>query len=140
MKKCVSFFCLALSLVGCSTATTVADEPLQGRYWRAVEIEGKPVSVTRDPAEPHVVLAKDLRAYGSDGCNRFTGSYKLSSGLHFSQLASTMMACLPSVNVMASEFSGALAATANYQINGKQMLLLDAAGRIHLRLEATLLK
>lgn len=118
----------------------MADEPLQGRYWRAVEIEGKPLSVTRDPAEPHVVLAKDLRAYGSDGCNRFTGSYKLSSGLHFSQLASTMMACLPSVNVMASEFSGALAATANYQINGKQMLLLDAAGRIHLRLEATLLK
>ena len=133
-------FCLALSLMGCSTATTVADEPLQGRYWRAVEIEGKPVSVTRDPAEPHVVLAEDMRAYGSDGCNSFTGSYTLSPGLHFDQLASTMMACLPSINVMASEFSSALASTANYQTNGKQMLLRDAAGRVRLRLEATLLK
>ena len=126
--------------MGCSTATTVADVPLQDRYWRAVEIEGKPVSVTHDPAEPHVVLVKDMRAYGSDGCNRFTGSYTLSPGLHFGQLASTMMACLPSINVMASEFSGALAATTNYQIHGKQMLLLDAAGRVRLRLDATPLK
>ncbi len=109
-------------------------------YWRAVEIEGKPVSVASERAEPHVVLAKDSRAHGSDGCNRFNGSYTLSPGLRFGQMASTRMACMPPVNVMAREFSSALATTANYQIHGKQMVLRDTDGRVRMRLEATFLK
>ena len=111
-----------------------------GRYWHEVEIEGKPVSVSSDRAEPQVVLIKYVRAYGSDGCNRFNGSYILSPGLRFGQMASAMMACLPVVNVMARDFLSALVATANYQIHSKQMVLLDTDGRVRLRLEATFLK
>ena len=116
------------------------DEPLQDRYWRAVEINGKPVRLSSERAEPHIVLSKDLRAHGSDGCNRFNGTYESAAGLRFGRMASTLMACVPPVDLLARDFSGALAATANYRIQGKQMELIDAEGRIRLRLEATFLK
>ncbi|MDP3538378.1 MAG: META domain-containing protein [Azonexus sp.] len=140
MKKLVSILCFTLSLAACSATSSVPDEPLQDRYWRAVEIDGQAVQVTNNRAEPHVVLAKDQRAHGSDGCNRFNGGYDATQGLRFSRMASTMMACIPPVDVMARAFSTALTETANYRIRGKQMELLDADGKVRMRLEATFLK
>ena len=137
MKKFLSALCFACGLVACSTSPTLPDEPLQDRYWRVIEIDGKAVA---NRSEPHVVLASDLRAHGSDGCNRFNGSYTLADGLRFGHLASTMMACVPPVDSMARAFSSALSATASYRIQGKQMSLLEADGRVRLRLEATFLK
>ncbi len=127
-------------LTACSTASSPPDEPLQDRYWRAVEMDGKPLALSPDAREPHVVLGQQQRAHGSDGCNRFTGSYQTDKGLRFGQLASTMMACPPPVDALARSFSQALSATADYRIRGKQMELLDAGGKVRLRLEATFLK
>lgn len=140
MKKFLSALCFAYGLVACSTSPTVPDEPLQDRYWRVIEIDGKAVQASANKSEPHVVLASDLRAHGSDGCNRFNGSYTLADGLRFSHLASTMMACVPPVDTLARAFSRALVATVSYQIKGKQMAWLDADGQVRLRLEATFLK
>ena len=140
MKKFLSALCFACGLVACSTSPTLPDEPLQDRYWRVVEIDGKAVQAAANRSEPHVVLASDLRAHGSDGCNRFNGSYTLADGMRFGHLASTMMACVPPVDSMARAFSSALSATASYRIQGKQMSLLDADDRVRLRLEATFLK
>ena len=138
MKKFLSALCFACGLVACSTSPTLPDEPLQDRYWRVVEIDGKAVQAAANRSEPHVVLASDLRAHGSDGCNRFNGSYTLVDGLRFGHLAST--ACVPPVDSLARAFSSALSATASYRIQGKQMSLLDADDRVRLRLEATFLK
>ena len=140
MNRLISVFCLSLALNACSTSSSVPDEPLQDRHWRVVEINGQPVRPGSQAAEPHIVLSQDLRAHGSDGCNRFNTSYESAAGLHFGRMASTMMACAPEVDLVAREFSGALAATANYRIQGRQMELIDAEGRVRLRLEATSLK
>ena len=131
---------ILLGLSACSTVQSMPDEPLLDRYWRALEIDGKPVTVASNRAEPHLVLAAENRTHGSDGCNRFNGSYILADGLRFGHLASTMMACVPPVDSMARAFSSALSATASYRIQGKQMSLLDADDRVRLRLEATFLK
>jgi hypothetical protein len=47
--------------MACSTSPTLPDEPLQDRYWRVVEIDGKAVQAAANKSEPHVVLASDLR-------------------------------------------------------------------------------
>ena len=140
MMKFVSTICSFLMLAACSTASSLPDEPLQERYWRAVEIDGKPLALSPGASEPHVVLGQQQRAHGSDGCNRFNGSWRTDKGLRFGQLASTMMACPPPIDAQARSFTQALSATADYRVRGKQMELLDADGKVRLRLEATFLK
>ena len=140
MIKLVSTICIFLVLAACSTASSPPDEPLQERYWRALEIDGKPIARPPGANEPHVVLGQQQRAHGSDGCNRFNGSWQTDKGLRFGQLASTMMACPPPIDAQARSFTQALSATADYRIRGKQMELLDADGKVRLRLEATFLK
>jgi len=140
MIKFVSTICTFLMLAACSTASSPPDEPLQERYWRALEIDGKPIALPPGANEPHVVLGQQQRAHGSDGCNRFNGSYQADKGLRFGQLASTMMACPPPIDSQARSFTQALSATADYRIRSKQMELLDADGKVRLRLEATFLK
>jgi heat shock protein HslJ len=139
MKRLSVIFSLSV-LAACSTTSVVSDEPLQERYWRAVEIDGKALPAVAGRAEPHVVFGANQRAHGSDGCNRFQGGYDISKGLRFGQLASTMMACPPPIDQQARTFAQALAATVDYRIRGKKMQLLDQDGKPRLRLEATFLK
>nr|MBL8410065.1 META domain-containing protein [Dechloromonas sp.] len=138
--KLLFLACSLSVLTACATAPDLPDEPLQDRYWRAIEIDGKALPATAGRAEAHVVLGANQRAHGSDGCNRFHGSYDLSNGLRFGQLATTMMACPPPVDQLARSFAQALGATASYRIRGKEMQLLDQDGKPRLRLEATFLK
>ena len=119
---------------------SVPDESLLNTYWRAIDIDGKTVEVGRNSNEPHLVLGAENRAHGSDGCNRFNGTYDLSKGLRLGRLASTMMACVPPIDTQARAFSVALGATQTYRITGKLLELRDADGRVRLRLEATALK
>ncbi len=129
-----------LGLAACTHMAPVSDEPLLDRYWRVVEIDGKVVKVVNNHAEPHLILAAGNRAHGSDGCNRFNGSYDTTQGLRFGRMASTMMACMPPVDLLAREFMAALNTTASYRIKGQRMDLLDTEGRVRVRLEATFLK
>ena len=140
MKTLLYAICFLLSLTACSPASSVPDEPLQERYWRLIEIDGKALPLTTHQTEPHIVFGSNGRAHGSDGCNRFNGAYAIDSGLHLSQLASTMMACPPPVDALARDFGRALAATTTYRIAGQQLELRDAEGRVRLRLEARFLK
>lgn len=68
-------------------------------------------------------------ASGSDGCNRFTGSYTTTPGkLQFSQLARTQMACpLEDDAQLARVFMDGLEQTRGYRIEGGRLLLLDAS-------------
>ena len=140
MTKLIKLLSISLLLSACAVTKAVPDEPLVDRYWRAVEIAGKRVTVTNNRAEPHFVLNTHQHTHGSDGCNRFNGEYASAQGLRFGRLASTRMACMPPMDAVSHDFNQALVATVNYRIVGRQMDLLDAEGRVLMRLEATFLK
>ena len=67
------------------------------KTWRFVEIDGLPVDTAglRTPAE--LTFEKnDSRVFGSAGCNRITGGFKLEAPnkLSFTPLAATKMMCM----------------------------------------------
>ena len=129
-----------LGLPACSPMNSVPDEPLIDRYWRVIEVDRKALGAGDNRPEPHLVLDAGNRVHGSDGCNRFNGSYDTTQGLRFGRMASTMMACVPPIDLLAREVIMALNATTSYRIQGKQLELFDAEGRSRVRLEATFLK
>ncbi len=101
--------------------------PLNGTSWLLVTLNGKP---TLDVTQVTLNIEAD-RLNGSDGCNRFNGSFKGSDG-KFSvgqNLASTMIACPEPIMKQAAEFTQALTQAAAYQNDGKQLTLLDGGGK-----------
>ena len=72
-------------------------EALIGKYWKLIELNGENIKRSEaDRKEPHIILKKENNAVnGHAGCNSFFGTYELTAqGIAFSQMASTMMACL----------------------------------------------
>lgn len=71
----------------------------------------------------------ETRVAGSDGCNRFTGSYTADgNALKFGLLGSTMMACSEPIMRQANAFSRALAETQSFAIANARLSLNDKAG------------
>ncbi|MFC5269879.1 copper resistance protein NlpE N-terminal domain-containing protein [Adhaeribacter terreus] len=74
-----------------------ADNSITEKYWKLIELNGKPVMVSStQPREPHFILkTENNRVNGHSGCNSFMGSYEISAGISikFSPLAATRMAC-----------------------------------------------
>src|SRR6185295_4715832 len=69
--------------------------PLEGTYWKAIELAGTPVPLEGSSHEPYMVLQDRGRVYGSDGCNRVAGTYQLEHEVvTFGELVSTRMACI----------------------------------------------
>ncbi len=102
--------------------------PLEGTYWKAIELAGKPTPAQDANREAHVIL-EGGRLAGSDGCNRILGSYELKGdGIKFGQGASTQMACLNAVRTERA-FRDALTSAARFTIVGDRLELLDASGR-----------
>ncbi|HEY6133028.1 MAG TPA: META domain-containing protein [Rubrivivax sp.] len=83
------------------------------------------------PAAPVPTLRFDAgRVQGSDGCNRYAGSYsaddgRLQLGPH---LVSTQMACPEPAQRLSAAFNAALAQVRSYRSDGAALTLLDAAG------------
>lgn len=75
--------------------------PIVEKYWKLVEINGRPVAPPAEgEREAHLILkALDNRVTGNGGCNGFGGTYEILPGnrIRFSQILSTMMAC-PNLN------------------------------------------
>lgn len=71
--------------------------PIVEKYWKLVELNGKPVSPPSEgQREAHLILKSlNNRVSGNGGCNGFGGSYEILPGnrIRFSQILSTMMAC-----------------------------------------------
>jgi heat shock protein HslJ len=93
---------LVFIMGACKTSSsTVKTQPdgITEKYWKLVEINGKPV-VWDEPAtrEAFIILKdEDNRVNGNGGCNTLSGSYEIDrtvNRIKFSQMASTMMACL----------------------------------------------
>lgn len=102
--------------------------PLEGTYWRATELAGKPTPKQDPKSEAHLQF-KAGRVSGSDGCNRLTGSYQLrGDDVTFGQMAGTQMACL---NPSGTEgpFRDALRSATRLTVVGDRLELLDATGK-----------
>lgn len=71
--------------------------------------------------QPHLVFEDEGKLYGTDGCNRLTGSWEQDGEIiSFGQTASTMMAC-PDVDTWLKDLHTA-------QIDSDTLLINDAAG------------
>jgi len=127
-----------------STATNENAESITEKYWKLIEINGKPVMLDESLArEPFIILKnEDHRVNGNGGCNTLFGTYQISAGnrIKFSQMASSMMACLNME--IENELKKALEMADNYSISadGKFLSLNRARMAPLARFEVVYLK
>jgi len=92
---------LVMNIGACKTTSSVATPPggITEKYWKLIEINGKPVVWDESATREAFIILKDNdnRVNGHGGCNTLSGTYEIdrtASRIKFSQMASTMMACL----------------------------------------------
>jgi heat shock protein HslJ len=101
---------------------------VQERVWVAETIEGEAVS---PGVASTLTLGADGRAYGSTGCNRYTGAATVDgTKLSFGQLAMTKMACLGPAMEQEARFGRALDRVDHWSLEGGTLLLHAADGNI----------
>jgi heat shock protein HslJ len=117
--------CASIAQAG-AAATASGSSTLDGTAWVLAALVGRQVL-----GSPVATLQFDAgRVSGTDGCNRFDGSYS-ATGPSFEvapQLASTQMACPPEVEAKARAFIEVLVAARAWRIDGARLLLLSADG------------
>lgn len=120
-----------LELVKVSEADVKAT-PLQDSYWRLVQLNGEQVISAKLPNEPHLLLSSaGRRASGSTGCNRILAGYALvGSGIHFTGLGSSRMACPDGGAAIEQTFLDALLKTKRWKLEANQLSLLDAQRKL----------
>lgn len=117
----------AVILAGIAGAQT--SPPLEGTYWRVIELAGKPTPTQESERAPHLVFQGAGRISAADGCNTMTGSYELKAdAVSFSQLAGTQTACLNSSEIERA-FRDALRSAARLVRTGNRLELFNASGR-----------
>jgi len=135
VRASVGFVTCCALLVPLAAAATAPDtDALDGTAWIVAAIEGR-----QAPGGSTATLQfSDGRLSGSDGCNRFAGSYS-ATGSAFEvspPLASTQMACPEPVSTEARAFMAALEAARGYRIDGALLQLMSADGTMLLTLAA----
>jgi copper homeostasis protein (lipoprotein) len=126
--------------------TCAADVPataaLLNTRWRVVDIDGQPVTLATGQRELFLQLASEGgRVRGYSGCNGLSGRFEQGSdGFLFKALALTRRACADAAGAQQASYLAALRATASRRIVGDSLHLLDAQGRVRLRLEALYLR
>jgi heat shock protein HslJ len=123
-----------MALLGACTTMHDVPEPLSldGTQWRLVSLPDQALA-----AAPAITLQfEGLRAFGSDGCNRYTGPYALQDNtLRLGpRRAATLMACPDDVRRRADAFATALDRTAGYRTVdtpvSRQLEMLAADGGV----------
>ena len=108
MKNFIPIVAFSIILGACksSSGSTVSQsegaenqpEGITEKYWKLVEINGKPVILDEASKGAFIILKNvENRVNGSGGCNTLTGTYQLDAAVQrikFLQMVSTMMACL----------------------------------------------
>jgi heat shock protein HslJ len=111
---------------------------LDGLEWHLVAWAGPDRQHVDVPAGilATAVFADDV-VTGSTGCNRYHAPYELEgSALRVGPAAMTMMACAPERTEVERAFTGALASVRAWALEGDELRLLDADGRVALRFRA----
>lgn len=121
----------AVTLAACaSTPAAQAPGKLAGTSWQADVVGGKSCSLPST-----IEFVDEQRAAGSLGCNRFTATYELKgTDLKFGPVASTRKMCAPELMSQEGEFSKVLEATRSASRNGDTLSLLDANGKVLVKL------
>ena len=131
------------SLFGLIASTTLAQSSgrtpslaggasrLEGTYWKAIQLAGKPTP-TQDPnREAHLLFQPGRRLSGSDGCNQMSGSYQLKGdAVTFGQMAGTRMACIDAAAAIARAFQQALKNATRLRVTRERLELFDTNGRV----------
>jgi heat shock protein HslJ len=121
-----------VAIAGCQTSqssSSMADiTQAQDRVWVAETIEGEATSL--DVAST-LTLSADGRAFGSTGCNRYTGPATVEGEhIRFGQLAMTKMACPAPAMAQETRFTMALARVDRWALDGESLVLQAADGSI----------
>jgi heat shock protein HslJ len=117
-----------------SVLSAVEGQSLGGTAWVLAWLPGRSLV----PGSS-VSLQFDVeRLSGSDGCNRYSGSYSVRGAvLEVSpNLASTQMACVPDITAQAQAFIAALTGAKSFRIDGDRLELLAADGKTSATLAA----
>lgn len=138
LKKIVFSSCLVAGLVlsACAiTPTSVTERnlnQLQNTNWVVKEIQGVEFSAAPPLKLPFIKFSNESIS-GSDGCNRFTGGYTIQAQhIRLSNRVSTRMACLYATD-LPQKFNSALNNVTRYEVNAKELKLLDAQQHIVLK-------
>ncbi len=119
---------LALAAVpfatGPATTPIAGIAPLDGTAWTLLSLAGS-APVAHNAA---VLQFSKGRVQGSDGCNRYSGSYRVGpQELQIGpDLIATQMACPPAIMEQASAYTRALFGARSYRISAAQLQLLSA--------------
>lgn len=111
--------------------------PLVGKYWKLIELDGKAIVQTKDMREPHIKFTNDMQVNGTGGCNSFFATYTSEAKLqlHFGHFGMTEMAC--NFDNYDQAMVEALSMTGNYVIVGEDELRLQIGKRMaHARFKA----
>lgn len=100
----------------------MAPTKLQKTEWVATRINGDAVKGNA----PTLTIEGD-RAYGSSGCNRYTGKVTIgdNNSLHFGPTASTRMACPGDLDRQETAYFKALQSVTTYHLNNNDLILLN---------------
>jgi len=131
--------CLVAAIAGgCVTPSSAPSAELLDTYWRAVQIDGKPLVRRPGTRELHIVLRREgSRISGFAGCNSLAGGFRQDREiLSFGNLAMTRMACVGEGDALEAAFTKALGSTASWRITGNTLELRDAQGAARMTLEA----
>ncbi len=116
----------AATAVATSSQTT-AGSSLPGKIWVLASLAGKaPLKGTELTSE----FTAKRRVSGSAGCNRYTGSYKVSgSTIRILPLATTQMACAPPIQRQETAFLRTLSGARRFVVSGGTLTLKSAGGQ-----------
>ena len=116
--------------VAATTSTPRSIAQLLNTDWKLRQLGEQVITTPQDKREIHFVMhAENPRVTGFSGCNQMMGSYVLEgANLRFSQMAGTMMACVPDME-MEKQFLAMFAQVARWEIIGETLRLLDAEGK-----------
>jgi putative lipoprotein len=102
---------------------------LEGTYWRAIELGGRPTPAQDSSREAHLTFQPDGRVSGSNGCNRIVGSHtRRGDAVTFGQMAETRMACIGAAAEVERRFRSAMKATTRLTIAAGRLELYDSSG------------
>lgn len=103
--------------------------PLEGTYWKAIELVGKPLPPQDPGHEAYLQFQAGGRVYGSDGCSGIIGSYQLEADLvTFGQMVGTQTACLNTGEIERT-FRDVLTSATRLTVLGDRLELFDPTGK-----------
>jgi heat shock protein HslJ len=124
MKRLFTLFVVIMAMLTMALPLGMAQEldPLAGTAWKLVSMGGED---TPDTVEITLQFDAEGRAGGSGGCNSYGGSYTVDGdSIAFSQVASTLMACLEGeVMQLETAYFNALHAATSYELTEGQLVI-----------------